>query len=87
VSPNRANSIKDFPKGTIGLGNGLKLRVLAHEFSLPECAAAHGAVDGGHRVPAEIAMFDVGYFPPNTPPDKVSRPAVRPKRFSRARLV
>jgi len=33
------------------------------------------------------AGFDVGYFPPNTPPDKVSRPAVRPKRFSRARLV
>ena len=29
-------------------------------------AAAHGAVDGGNFLPAEM-MFDVGYFPPNTP--------------------
>ena len=32
--------------------------------------ALRGTVIGGHCVPAEIAVFDVGYFPPNTPPDR-----------------
>jgi hypothetical protein len=55
-------------------------QVLEHDGALPhpvrECA--HGVAADPAEPELLRAMFDVGYFPPNTPPDELG--AISPKR-------